>query len=168
MAVRILPYDVDVALHQVAGSLGIEPDDLNKLIDFESRWDPQAKNPYSSARGLLQFIDSTAQSLGFKDSADLVTKNPTRVDQLLGPVLDYLARYKPFDNTQALYMSVFYPSARNWAPDREFPDTVQNVSPGIRTVQNYVDKVEGKPNWRGLAVVAAAAFLGIGIYLFFS
>lgn len=168
MGLRILPYDLDRAVNYVAEQIGVNPDDLNRLIAFESGWDPQAKNPYSSARGLLQFIDDTARDLGYRDSLDLVTKNPTRTDQLLGPVLQYLSRYIPYENPQSLYLAVFYPPARTWAPDREFPDTVQAVNPGIRTVRNYIEKVEGKVNWGGMAIVAAAALVGVGIYLFFS
>jgi len=132
------------ALDEVSKSLGILPGDLYNLIKFESNWVPGKKNPLSSARGLLQFTDKTARSLGYKDSLDLVTKNNSIESQLYFPVLQYLSKFKPFKTKQSLYMSVFYPDAREWPLYREFPDTVKKSNPGIRTVADYVNKVENK------------------------
>lgn len=76
-------------------------------------------------------------------SADtLVADYPTRVAQLNGPVYDYLKPWMPFSETpQNLYMSVFYPKARDWPPSTELPENVQDDNPGITTVQDYVDLV---------------------------
>ena len=126
----------------IAGNLEVSPADLFKLIQFESKWDPLAKNPRSSAKGLIQFTNATAKSLGFNDSLDLITKNPTITDQL--PIVEkYLAKFKPFGTKQSLYMSVFYPVARTWNENAEFPAVVQKSNPGIKTVKDYVRKVEG-------------------------
>lgn len=125
----------------VAARLGVNPDDLHKLITFESGWNPRAKNPHSSARGLLQWTDTTARGLGFSDSLDLVKKNPSVLDQL-SIVEKYLSKYKPFSGKQSLYMAVFYPAARNWQPSRPFPANVQKVNPGIRTPGDYIAFVE--------------------------
>lgn len=145
------------ALLSVAASLNIPPDWLYNLIKFESNWNPKAKSgmPYNKskldsgvdtvpkyARGLLQFIDSTAQSLGYKNSLDLVTKNPTIEGQLFFPVLKYLKQFQPFPTKQSLYMSVFYPVARKWPESREFPPYVQSANPNIRTVGDYVRKID--------------------------
>lgn len=152
------------ALNEVSASLGISADDLYNLINFETAgtWNPQIKNPYSSARGLLQFTDKTAQSLGYKDSLDLVTKNNSIESQLYFPVLKYLSQFKPFPTKQSLYMSVFYPKYRNVDPLTHFPDTVKKVNPGIKTVQDYINKIEGKKS----TVVSAGllSLLAIGIY----
>lgn len=168
MAIRPLPYADEVALNHVAAELGIPVDSLNKLIDFESRWNPAAENPTTGAKGLIQFMDTTARSLGYDNAADLAEKEPTRVDQLMGPVLTYLQRYAPYETDQALYMAVFYPEARKWTPDREFPEHVQAANPPIRTVGDYVKLVEGKFRITGAAILIAAAIAGVGIYLFFS
>lgn len=129
-------------LQVISSRLGVNPDDLTKLIRFESGWNPLAKNPRSSARGLIQFIDSTAQKLGYNSSSDLVAKNPTIQDQL--PLVErYLSQYKPFANKQALYMSVLYPSARNWPSTRLLPEIVRTANPGINTPADYVRKIEG-------------------------
>jgi len=123
---------------------GARPDDLNALIAFESNFDPWAKNPLSSARGLLQFTNMTARELGYKDSADLVEKNPDFSSQIQNAVIPYLKKYAPFPNQQSLYLSVFYPAARTWQPDAIFPASVQAVNPGIRTVQDYINKVNSR------------------------
>lgn len=137
---------IEAALNEVSQELGIKPADLRALISFESSWNPAAKNPKSSARGLLQFIDSTAKGLGYKDSADLVAKNPTAEAQLLGPVRKYLKQYTPFPSPQSLYMAVFYPAARYWEPSREFPEKIKKVNPGIKTPLDYVKYVQRRIN----------------------
>jgi hypothetical protein len=129
------------ALIETAETVGANPDSLYRLIQFESAWNPQAKNPTSSARGLIQFIDSTAADLGFTDSLELVTQFPTIEDQLLGPITTYLVQYGPFDNDQALFMAVFYPAARTWEPDDPFPDWVASANPGIETPADYMQAV---------------------------
>lgn len=138
----ITPADL-IALNDVAIRLNVTYADLFSLIMFESGFNPQAKNPRSSARGLIQFIDSTARSLGYTDSLDLVTKNPT-IQQQLPLVEAYLKQYAPFNDKQDLYLSVFYPKYRRVDPGTVFPDTVQAANPGITTVRDYIDLVDGK------------------------
>lgn len=170
MGLRYLSPQVDAALRDVSARLGVEPDWLNRLIDFESGWDPQriASNPDSTAKGLIQFIDSTAQHLGYENSADLIAREPTIIKQLQGPVYRYLAQFAPFPTAQSLYMSVFYPPARDWPPDQEFSERIQQYNPGIRTVADYVNKVEGRPGLGTVAILAAALLLGVGMYLYLS
>jgi len=43
---------------------GWDPNGIALVISEESLFNPSAKNPHSSASGLIQFIDSTAASLG--------------------------------------------------------------------------------------------------------
>lgn len=147
-------------LNMTADQIGVNAYDLYRLIDFESGWNPRAENPNSSARGLIQFIDSTAIDLGFRNSDDLVDKNPTITDQL--PIVkQYLSRFMPFYTKQQLYMSVFYPAARNWNSDKLFPSHVIAVNPGIDTVQSYIDRVDNKKNVKipfSAVALAAAAF----------
>lgn len=130
-------------LNYTAVKLGVDRKWLYRLIKFESGFRPLVKNPYGSARGLIQFIDSTARGLGYEDSLDLVTTHPTIESQLLGPVYQYLNQFKPFPTEQSLFMAVFYPKARNWNPNTIFPEHVRRVNPGIVTVNDYVRKVKG-------------------------
>jgi hypothetical protein len=131
------------ALKRVSALLSI-PDYtwLDKLISFESLWNPKAKNAISGARGLVQFTNTTSRKLGFKSADDLVNKYPDAVDQLLGPVYNYLRAYTPFPTKQSLYMSVFYPAARKWNLNVQFPEKVKLSNPGIDTVASYVRKVD--------------------------
>jgi len=132
-------------LDLTAIQLQVDPDDLYRLIDFESGWNPLAKNPNSTARGLIQFVDSTSRKLGYSDSSELVQLNPTITDQL--PIVkNYLMGFKPFYGKQSLYMSVFYPAARSWQTGKKFPESVRIANPGIDTVGDYMNKVDKKNN----------------------
>ena len=67
----------------LAARLGVATSWLVDLIQFESGWDPKARNPISGARGLIQFLHSTAKGLGYEDADDLVRRNPTATQQLV-------------------------------------------------------------------------------------
>jgi hypothetical protein len=157
------------ALNETAIIVGANPESLYRLILFESGWNPQAKNPTSSARGLIQFIDSTARDLGFSDSLDLVTKYPDIESQLRGPVAEYLAQWGPYPNDQALFMGVFYPAAIHWDPDQPFPAWVTNANPGIATPADYmamVYKAQPVSDQQILAAITPGKVLGLtGILL---
>ncbi len=150
-------------LNVIASQLGVRPDDLYNLIQFESKWNPKAKNPYSSARGLIQFVDATAVKLGYKNSLDLVKKNPSILDQLQ-VVYRYLSWFKPFTGKQSLYMSVFYPAARRWHSGKMFPEYVRKVNPGILTPADYISKIDGKKYGTPVAAIIAGSIIA---YLLF-
>lgn len=152
--------------------MGINPQWLDALIAHESRWNPLAvsSSPYNAkavrekgeapryAKGLIQFIDSTAQGMGFRDSLDLINKYPSVETQLEGPVFDYLFPMRPFPTEQSLYLAVFYPKARTWDLSRSFPDSVKIANPGINTVADYVNRVRSSI---GLPIVAGGLSLGL-------
>lgn len=48
----------------IESELGINPDYLMACMMFESGLDPKARNPQSSASGLIQFMSQTAKELG--------------------------------------------------------------------------------------------------------
>lgn len=131
-----------MTLQQAADALGVPIEWLGYLIKFESKGNPQAKNPRSTARGLIQWIDATAQGLGYKNSLDLVTKNPT-VEQQLDLVVKTLRRYKPFETPTALHMAVFYPAYVHKDINTRFPDHVIKANPGITTPAEYTNYVYG-------------------------
>jgi hypothetical protein len=135
----------------------MQPEWLYKVIQFESGWNPtqRAYEPLNAAQiaadpsiapvyaeGLIQFTPDTARSLGFADAHDLVTQFPDAESQLSNPVFNYFKQYAPFPTAQSVYLTVFYPAARNWAPDKQFPDSVKASNPGINTPQDYVNFVE--------------------------
>ncbi len=147
--------------YNVATDLGIaNPEWLIDMVRFESGFNPKAKNPFSSARGLIQFVDSTARSLGYADSLDLVEQHPTIASQLEGPVYQYLKAWMPYPTEQSLYMAVFLPIARPYPADTTFkqiymdrwPDSWESKyaafkkgNPGIDTIQDYINYVKKKP-----------------------
>lgn len=124
----------------MANQVKVNPKDLYVLINYESKWNPQAANPRSSAKGLIQFTDSTARKLGYNSSYELIEQNPTIESQLLNPVLTYLKKGMPYASTQELFMQVFYPKARKWALNVQFPDNVQRNNPGIKTPYDYLQR----------------------------
>ena len=64
---------VGKALGLAASNHGVNPDILASITKIESGFNPKAKNPLSSARGLGQFINSTAKQYGLKnDGTDSV------------------------------------------------------------------------------------------------
>jgi hypothetical protein len=154
-------------LETVSRKLDVNQAWLWSLIHFESGGKPDARNPISGARGLIQFMHATAREMGYIDADDLYNKNPSFDKQLTGPVYLYLKKYAPFPTKQSLYMSVFYPVARKWDPATYFPALVRKQNPGIDTVQSYIDHVEGKPSKKtaaGLGVLLAIC--GILYYIF--
>lgn len=124
----------------ISQRLSVNPKLLWAVIQFESRWDPSSKNPRSSAKGLLQFINSTARELGYTSSLNLITRNKTRLKQL-DVVYRYLKKYAPFTGVQSLLMSIFYPRFRKKHPQTVFPEHVRSANPGIVTIQDYLDYV---------------------------
>jgi hypothetical protein len=145
------------ALEQVAKDIGCpDPLWLDQLISLESHWDPQVKNPYSSARGLIQFMDSTARTMGFSGgSYELVTKYPDVVSQLLGPVKDYFnlpGNKGPYQDQQDLFMTIFYPAYRKVLPTTMLPENVRKVNPGVNTVNDYINHALKRVGDRGSTV----------------
>lgn len=173
-------------LSDVCAKLSCDPIWLDHLIAFESGWDPQrrAGMPYNQslldtgidhapryARGLIQFIDSTAQMLGYIDSQDLVLTNPTIEKQLSGPVYLYLRQYAPFVSEIDLFMSVFYPVARKWDLMHEFPDSVKAANPGINNPHDYLHHVYQALRLKGgtiagLTIGGIVALLALAFVIF--
>lgn len=137
---------VAAAVNDVAKKLNIPVSWLVTLIQKESRWNPTIKNPLpkSSARGLIQIIDSTARDLGYSDSLEIISMFPDSAGQLREPVYNYLRRYAPFTTNAELYLSVFYPAWRKRDYTQPFPENVQKANPGIITPAHYVAYVEGR------------------------
>lgn len=95
-------------VYVISELLGIVPDWLMIVMNFESGLNPKAVNQASGATGLIQFMPSTAQGLGTTTTALLDMSN---VEQLTY-VYKYLARYAGrIDSLTDLYLCVFYPAA---------------------------------------------------------
>lgn len=155
------------ALAQAAATLGIPAAWLSAAIQRESRWNPAAKNPSSSARGLLQWIDSTARDLGYASSADLVAQNPTREQQLVGPVVAYLSKWKPITSLDDLGAVIFYPAYRSKL-DTALPAAVQKANPGIVTLRDYVSRYLSPKVETAAGVGVALLAFGLAAWWYFS
>lgn len=150
---NLKPADIE-ALQYVATKLGVPADWLSAVINFETAgtWDPKKKNPLSTARGLIQFLDATARTLGYRDSLDLVERNPTIAGQLRGPVLKYFQQWKePARDKQDFYFRVFLPELRKapqdtiiFASNPEKQAKFRKQNPGIETVGDYYRKLEAR------------------------
>lgn len=92
----------------ICNQLNIKPDWLMFVMWFESKLNPQAVNPISGSTGLIQFMPSTARSLG---TTTTVLKHMSNVQQL-DYVLAYLRPYKDRMKTWVdVYLAVLYPRA---------------------------------------------------------
>jgi soluble lytic murein transglycosylase-like protein len=61
------------ALKSLGTKLNMSWQPLFKLITMESAWDPKARNPSSGARGLIQFMPSTAEGMGYRAGMSMFT-----------------------------------------------------------------------------------------------
>jgi len=88
--------------------LNIAPEWLMVVMNNESGLQHTAKNPFSTATGLIQFMEATAKGLGTTTAA---LKAMTNVQQL-----DYVYKYlKPYkgkmNDVSDVYLAVFFPLA---------------------------------------------------------
>jgi hypothetical protein len=97
-----------VGIYEIASDLDIKPDDLMAVMAFESWIDPAAVNRISGATGLIQFMPSTARSLGTTTEA---LARMSAIEQL-----DYVFAYlRPFigrmNTLSDIYMAILWPAA---------------------------------------------------------
>ena len=91
-----------------SASIGCDPSDLASCIQFESRWNPQATNPGSSAAGILQWIKRNYESYGLTREQLLAMS----IEQQLDLVPRYFAPYVGrVGNLDDLYMAILLPTA---------------------------------------------------------
>lgn len=93
--------------------LGLDASNLMSCMKFESNLNSKARNPMSSATGLIQFMDSTAKELGTTTAA-LYAMTP--VEQL-DYVASYFGRFAVHGknlkdwNLYDTYMAILWPAA---------------------------------------------------------
>ena len=92
----------------VSKKLGCEPRHLLAVIKLESGFNPAAVNKQTNATGLIQFLPSTAKSLG---TTVQLLSTMSAVDQM-DYVFKYLDPFKPFKNLIDLYLAILLPVAR--------------------------------------------------------
>lgn len=98
---------------RIANDLGTDPNYLMAVMSFESKFDPAARNPYSGATGLIQFMPETAKKHG--TSTDALAH--MSAEQQLDYVVAYFAPYKgKLKTLEDVYMAVLWPKAIGKGP----------------------------------------------------
>lgn len=130
--------------------LATDPAWMANVINFESRFSPSIRNAAGSgATGLIQFMPSTARSLG--TSTDALARMNAR--QQMEYVYRYFAPYRGRLNSQAdVMMAVYYPKAVGQGPSysiyedyrRRRGDSAAAVylrqNAGIKTAGDYTSR----------------------------
>lgn len=154
------------ALNGVATRLKIPLDWLCDIIYIESKFNPQAKNPNSTATGLIQFMASTALSLGTTTS-DL--KGMNGVQQL-----PYVEKYFKAQIAQRgqpktffdCYCLVFYPIWVNAPDSSRLAQSAYTANKGLDLDKNgSITKSEFR-NW-ALKQVSRSPFIDLKVGSFF-
>lgn len=157
----IIDRDPNYYITNMARTLGVNYTALFKVMAFETNhtFDPKITNPYSGARGVIQFTNSTSRTLvspdgrKLKDANDLVSTYPKFSDQMElpgfhnpkgGPVYQYLSRFGKINSDRDLFLAIFYPVAINWSDDYILPDIVRSQNPGVNTVGDYCTQLASK------------------------
>lgn len=127
----------------VANKHNVNAEWLEWVIFLESNFNPQAKNPSSSASGLLQWIEATAKGLGTTtekiqkmsfvqqmDIVDLFIKKNKKLFSRAKTFIDY-------------YLIIFYPAAVGMDMNYIFPAVVTKYNPAFDTDKNgLITKLE--------------------------
>lgn len=111
----------------IANSLGISPNWLMIVMNNETvgTFSPSIKNPLSTATGLIQFLESTAKSLGTSTAQLAKMSNVEQLDY----VKKYFQKYaSKINSLPEAYLAVFYPAALGKPKDWMFPKNVVAVN----------------------------------------
>lgn len=95
-------------VNSISAQLGIKPDWLIAVMAFESSIDHRKVNKLSGATGLIQFMPSTAKSLGTSTEALRAMSNVQQLDYVYKYLAPYKGKMKAFTD---VYLTVFYPAA---------------------------------------------------------
>lgn len=106
-------------------ALGIDPNWLMQVMYNESGLDPQARNPYTNAVGLIQFMPDTAAYLGTSIPELLKMSNVQQLDYVYKYLKTYSGKLKSYIDT---YFAVFFPAAINKPIDWVFQTSKLSAS----------------------------------------
>jgi hypothetical protein len=134
------------ALVELGRQIDADPAWIANVIQWESRWTPNARNRATDASGLLQWMPDTARRLG---TTTAKIRSMTAAHQMR-----YIAAYfRPFAGRLRspvdAYMAVFYPAAVGKGPGYRFPARVTAQNPGIRTAADYARKADAVARLQG-------------------
>jgi len=134
----------------VANQVDADPGLLADLINYEtnSTFSPSVKNPTpgSTATGLIQFIEKTAEGLGTSTAYLATLTAEEQMDVWVRAYLVDVYRSKGSLAVESdLYMAVFYPAAIGKGLDYAFGPTVTAWNRSA-TTGDYVGYVQGRSN----------------------
>lgn len=119
-------------LKGVAAKFGLPFDWVHKVTLLESGYNAAAKNKYSTATGIWQWIARTANSLGYTTQSIAVMDFQKQANTILPAYIK--ANLKAFKNARTFidfYLVVFYPVASNKPDYYKFPSSVVRSNPYI-------------------------------------
>lgn len=117
---------------QAAQQIGIPHAYLDGIIKFESNYNPQAKNPRSTATGLIQFMEATAKMLGTTTAA-LYKMSFLQQMEFVVKYFKYTFGYlkrKPA-NFIDMYLAVFYPAYVGKPLSTVMPSSIYAANSGL-------------------------------------
>jgi hypothetical protein len=128
---RITPAQLD-KVKKVSADLKIDPNWLLMAMFKETggTFSPSIKNPTSSATGLIQFMESTAKSLGTSTAALRKMTFIQQMDYVYKYFLPFKGRLKSFFD---VYLAIFYPAAIGKPDSWIFPNWVYVANKGLDT-----------------------------------
>ena len=112
----------------ICSSLGILPEWLMIVMNNESGENSHIKNPFSSASGLIQFMEPTAIELGTTTEALRAMSNIVQLDYVKAYFQKY-GYYKKITDTATCYLAIFYPAALYKGEDFIFPKWASDANP---------------------------------------
>lgn len=92
----------------ISAKLGIDPNYLMFVMRWESNLNPAAVNPVGGATGLIQFMPSTARSLGTTADALRKMNNVEQLDFVYKYFYPYRGRMR---SVYDVYLITFFPAA---------------------------------------------------------
>lgn len=134
----------------ICNELGINPNWLMSVMNFETAgtFSPSVKNPHSTAVGLIQFLESTAEGLGTTTAALAGMTNVEQLDYVYKYYVQQIKAHGHINNVADAYLAVFYPAAISWPLDKAFPENVAAVNSifdgnhdGVITKQEIINKI---------------------------
>jgi hypothetical protein len=148
------------ALVGIAARLGIDPAWLANIIQLESGGNPQARNSISNATGLIQFMPSTAPTVGTTVSDLYQMDGRQQMPYVERYFQNVIAAHGPLRSQEDVIAAVFYP-AYIGQPDREFPAAVQRDNAGLSTMRDYVRRLSATAKLP-VEGIAGGALTGLG------
>lgn len=102
-------YETQQALVELSNKLNVRPAWFLATFYHESRISTTAKNPYTNATGLIQFMPKTAEYLG---TTTTQLSKMSFIEQFYY-IEKYISYYKNISSYEDLYLAVFFPVALN-------------------------------------------------------